>query len=115
MEHIPDQLGRTTLQVVTDAADACARALVRYCHAPKVLPRLCSTVTGDRNGKLRQCASSYLLQVTGWAKAPASAVVLQEASPSLPCTFYNQLTAATRLCRRWRSGILVCWTSTPRR
>jgi hypothetical protein len=32
---------------------------------PKVLPRLCTTVTGDKNGKLRQCASSYLLQVRG--------------------------------------------------
>lgn len=56
-------------QVVAESADACARTLLRHCHATKALPRLCSTVAKDRNGKLRQCASNYLLQV-GQSAAP---------------------------------------------
>lgn len=49
--------------MVCEAADACARAIIRHCHSAKLLPRLCATAAGDKSGRLRQSAAELLMQV----------------------------------------------------
>lgn len=49
------------LQIVSEAADACAHAMLVACPPQRLLPRLCTMVAGDRNGRLRQAAAEYLL------------------------------------------------------
>eukprot|EP00887_Chlorella_sp_A99_P007207 scaffold2.g7207.t1 len=51
------------IQVVNEAADSCAHTMLRHCQSAKLLPKLCTTVAGDRSGKLRQSAAEYLLHV----------------------------------------------------
>jgi hypothetical protein len=51
------------MQVVSEAADACAYAMLAYCPSQRLLPKLCTTICSDRNGRLRQTAADYLLRV----------------------------------------------------
>ncbi len=45
-------------------------AMLAACPSPRLLPKLCSVVTGDRNGRLRQSAAEFLLHaVEGWEPA----------------------------------------------
>ncbi|KAI8476813.1 MAG: clasp N terminal-domain-containing protein [Monoraphidium minutum] len=56
-----------TVQVVAEAADACARELVRNHHTPKVQLSVCDAIVGDKSAKLRQSCSVYLLEIVqGW-------------------------------------------------
>lgn len=48
-------------QVVTEAADACACAMLAACPSQRLLPKLLSTLAADKNGRLRQAAADYLL------------------------------------------------------
>ena len=58
------------MQIVTDAADACAHAMLAHCPSHRLLPKLCATVCGDKNGRLRQSAADYLLRaLSGWEPA----------------------------------------------
>lgn len=57
-----------TVQVMADAADACARELVGSHRHPKLLAAVCDAVTTDKNAKLRQACSSYLLEVCARAR-----------------------------------------------
>ena len=58
------------LQVVSEAADACAHAMLAACPSHRLLPKLCSVVYSDRNGRLRQSAAEFLLHaVEGWDPA----------------------------------------------
>lgn len=52
-----------TVQVASEAADACLRTIVQACHHSKLLQAICHAVTTDKNAKLRQHCSVYLLQV----------------------------------------------------
>ena len=53
-----------SVQVMADAADACARALARGHKHPKVLAAVCDALTGDKNAKLRERCSFYLLEAS---------------------------------------------------
>lgn len=37
--------------------------MLHHCHSPRLLPKLCSVLVGDKSAKLRQSAAKYLLQV----------------------------------------------------
>jgi hypothetical protein len=52
-----------TVQVVSEAAEAAAKGILRHCHAPRLVPCVCDVLTGDKNAKLRQACSVLLLQV----------------------------------------------------
>lgn len=44
--------------------------MLAACPSPRLLPKLCSVVAGDRNGRLRQSAAEFLLRaVEGWEPA----------------------------------------------
>ncbi|KAK9862360.1 hypothetical protein WJX84_010387 [Apatococcus fuscideae] len=59
-----------TVQVMADAADACCHTIIQQCLSLRLMVRTCDTIKTDKNAKLRQHCSIYLLQmVTGW---PAS-------------------------------------------
>lgn len=51
------------LQVVSEAAEAAAKGILRHCHAPRLVPCVCDIMTGDKNAKLRGHCSKLLLQV----------------------------------------------------
>lgn len=51
-----------SIQIVTEAAEACFRAILRYCPSARLLPQLFATVRLDKNVKLRQFAAEYILQ-----------------------------------------------------
>lgn len=58
------------MQVVSEAADACAHAMLAACPTHRLLPKLCSVVCTDRNGRLRQSAAEFLLRaLEGWDPA----------------------------------------------
>ncbi|KAL4420688.1 hypothetical protein ABPG75_010344 [Micractinium tetrahymenae] len=62
--HLLPVLFRTLamgIQVVTEAADACACAMLAACPSQRLLPRLLGTLASDKNGRLRQAAAEYLL------------------------------------------------------
>lgn len=48
-------------QVVSEAADACAQAMLAHCPSQRLLLKLLNVVGSDRNGRLRQSAADYLL------------------------------------------------------
>lgn len=50
------------ITIVTQAADECALALIRYCPCGRLLPPLCNRILQDKNGKLRLAAAAYVLQ-----------------------------------------------------
>jgi len=47
--------------VVSEAADACAYALLCHCPSHRLLPKLLSVLSSDKNARLRQSAAEYLL------------------------------------------------------
>jgi len=52
-----------SITIVTEAAAACVRTIIRCCPTSRLLPPLCSMVRTDKNAKLRQSAAEYVLQV----------------------------------------------------
>ncbi|WIA41106.1 hypothetical protein OEZ86_004736 [Tetradesmus obliquus] len=52
-----------TVQVVSEAAEAAAKGILRHCHAPRLVPCVCDIMTGDKNAKLRGHCSKLLLQI----------------------------------------------------
>ncbi|GBF89721.1 hypothetical protein Rsub_02891 [Raphidocelis subcapitata] len=52
-----------TVQVVADAADACARELVCNHHTAKVVAVVADALAGDKNPKLRQYCATYLSEI----------------------------------------------------
>lgn len=61
------------IQVVTDAADACVRVILRHCQPRGLVPKLAETATHERQGRLRQCAAEYLVLILGEWDAQAYA------------------------------------------
>lgn len=59
---LPANTPSTPCQVVSEAADAAARGILHHCHALKLVTTVCDALAKDRNGKLRQFCSLYLLQ-----------------------------------------------------
>ena len=55
-----------TVHIMAESADVCAHAILRHCHSPRLLPRICDAAARDRAAKLRQCCCEYLLQVRGF-------------------------------------------------
>lgn len=51
------------LQVVSEAADTAVKGILHHCHAPKLVQSISDVLTGDKNAKLRQHCSAFLLQV----------------------------------------------------
>lgn len=49
------------MQVVSEAADACACAMLAACPSQRLLPKLLTTLAADKNGRLRQAAAEWLL------------------------------------------------------
>jgi hypothetical protein len=44
--------------------------MLAHCPSHRLLPKLCATVSGDKNGRLRQSAADYLLRaLTSWEPA----------------------------------------------
>lgn len=57
-----------SINIVTEAAEACLSAIIRCCPSPRLLPPICSTLRNDKNVKLRQASAEYLLQaLQEWA------------------------------------------------
>lgn len=54
------------MQVVAEASDACARQLIARHRTPKIAAAVSDAVLNDKNPKLRQNCSMYLLQVRSW-------------------------------------------------
>lgn len=54
------------IQVVSELAEVCAYAMLAACPSPRLLPKLCTLVAGDRNGRLRQSAAEFLLRALEW-------------------------------------------------
>lgn len=50
-----------SIQIVTEASDACLRTIIQHCPSSRFLPTLCSTVKTSKNVKLRLSAAEYLL------------------------------------------------------
>lgn len=58
------------IQVVSEAADACACTMLAACPSQRLLPKLLSTLVTDKNGRLRQAAAEWLLvALEGWDPA----------------------------------------------
>jgi hypothetical protein len=58
------------LQVVSEAANVCAHAILTACPTHRLLPKLCSIAASDRDGRLRQAATEYLLHaLEAWPPA----------------------------------------------
>lgn len=55
--------GLSALQVMAEAADACAHALLHYCPSAKLLKPLADVICTDKSAKLRQHCAKYMLQV----------------------------------------------------
>eukprot|EP00775_Hariotina_reticulata_P009313 gene9313-9478_t len=52
-----------TVQVVSEAADTAAKGILHHCHAARLVPCVCDAVTKDKNAKLRQHCSTFLVQI----------------------------------------------------
>jgi CLIP-associating protein 1/2 len=50
-----------SIQIVTEASDACLRTIIQHCPSSRLLPTLCSTVKTSKNVKLRLSAAEHLL------------------------------------------------------
>ena len=48
---------------MADAADACCLTIIQQCISQRLLSRVCQFIQNDKNAKLRQHCSTYLLQV----------------------------------------------------
>lgn len=57
-------------QVMSDAADAAMHTLLYFCHASRVVTKMCEALCSDKNPKLRYCCAKYLLQVCVTAAWP---------------------------------------------
>lgn len=55
-----------SVQVMADASDNCARMLVANHRHPKIVTAVADALVNDKNAKLRQNCSVYLLEVRGW-------------------------------------------------
>lgn len=54
--------------IIAESGDSCMRGILRHCHAPRLLPRLASTLRTHRSNKLKSlCAEWVLLVVEEWA------------------------------------------------
>ena len=51
------------MQVMSEAADACAQLIVKHCASLPLIFLLCDVICEDRSPKLRHHCSAYLLQV----------------------------------------------------
>lgn len=52
------------MQVMADAADACCLTIIQHCISQRLLSQICKVIQSDKNAKLRQHCSAYLLQVS---------------------------------------------------
>jgi hypothetical protein len=62
--YVLPELFRTvvgSIMVMTESADACLTRIVAAVHSPRLLARLAEVVQHDKNAKLRQFCSKYLL------------------------------------------------------
>lgn len=50
-----------SIQIVTDASNACSRTLIQCCPSPRLLPLLCITVQTSKAVKMRVAAAELLL------------------------------------------------------
>ena len=57
-------------QVMAEAANEGILSIIEHCHTHRILPVICKVICTDRNPKLRQYCTSYLLQVPKSSHAP---------------------------------------------
>ena len=97
--YVLSELYRTvvgSIQVMSDAADACLSQLVGAVHSPALLAKITDTLTKDKSNKLRACCARYLLKVLrewpqaayrGQQAAVRDAIkrAIGDATPGAPC------------------------------
>lgn len=58
------------MQVMSEAADQCVRSMLNACPTAKAVPVIVQAATKDKNAKIRQFCSSYLVQVSQCPACP---------------------------------------------
>jgi fructose-specific component phosphotransferase system IIB-like protein len=87
------------VQVVSEAADTAAKGILHHCHAAKLVPCVCDTVTKDKNAKLRQHCSVYLVQVSISKTHPWQLFALALIYSKGCVCFSPSLRSSGRICR----------------